>query len=253
MNRASYFTLLFLLSAAGISTAGLAATAVADERPNIIFLLSDDQATYSMGCYGTPGAKTPNLDQLAAEGMIFDRHYDTTAICMASRATVMTGMLEYKTGTNFDHGPMKRSTWVNTYPMLLRKAGYRTAFAGKFGFLVKDGKEKPRLPKDDFDNWGGGPSQTSYVTKQNASMKKYAKEYPHSTRSYGAFGRDFVKESAAGDKPFCLSISFKAPHHPVQPDPLDDDVYKGVKFTKPDNYGRQNGEHFSLQLSLIHI
>ncbi len=247
MNRASYFTLLFLLSAAGISTAGLAATAVADERPNIIFLLSDDQATYSMGCYGTPGAKTPNLDQLAAEGMIFDRHYDTTAICMASRATVMTGMLEYKTGTNFDHGPMKRSTWVNTYPMLLRKAGYRTAFAGKFGFLVKDGKEKPRLPKDDFDNWGGGPSQTSYVTKQNASMKKYAKEYPHSTRSYGAFGRDFVKESAAGDKPFCLSISFKAPHHPVQPDPLDDDVYKGVKFTKPDNYGRQNGEHFSLQ------
>ncbi|MCA9033215.1 MAG: sulfatase-like hydrolase/transferase, partial [Planctomycetaceae bacterium] len=67
-------------------------------RPNIVFLMTDDQCTYSLGCYGTPGVKTPNLDQLAADGMVFDRHYDTTAICMASRATVMTGLFEYRTG-----------------------------------------------------------------------------------------------------------------------------------------------------------
>ena len=222
-------------------------SASADERPNIVFLLSDDQATYSMGCYGTPGVKTPNMDQLAREGMIFDNHYDTTAICMASRANIMTGMFEYKAGTNFDHGPMMQSTWEKTYPMMLRAAGYTTAVAGKFGFEVKRGSEKPRLPIDDFDRWGGGRGQTSYVTKQNKSMAKYAKEFPHSTRSYGAFSRDFIHDAAKDDKPFCLSISFKAPHHPVQPDPIDKDVYKGVKFTKPDNYGRQAGEHFSLQ------
>lgn len=200
-----------------------------------------------MGCYDTPGAKTPNLDQLAADGMIFDRHYDTTAICMASRASIMTGLFEYKAGCNFEHGPMMQSTWEKTYPMLLRDAGYVTAFAGKFGFVVKGDKPKPRLPEDDFDRWGGGPGQTSYATKKNKSMAKYAEKYPHSTRSYGAFGRDFVTDSARGDKPFCLSISFKAPHHPVQPDPIDDDIYKGAKFTKPSNYGRQNGEHLSLQ------
>ena len=70
-------------------------------------------------------------------------------------------------------------------------------------------------------------------------MKHYAKDYPHSTRSYGAFGRDFILESAKSDKPFCLSISFKAPHKPATPDPLDDPIYEGKTFKKPDNYGRK--------------
>jgi arylsulfatase A-like enzyme len=78
-------------------------------------------------------------------------------------------------------------------------------------------------------------------------MKAYAKEFPHSTLSYGAFGRDFVKDSASGGKPFCLSISFKAPHKPATPDPQFDDVYKGKTFKKPDNYGREKGTHFSEQ------
>ena len=77
---------------------------VADDRPNIVFLMADDQCANSMGCYGTPKAQTPNLDRLASEGMVFDNHYVTTAICMASRANVMTGMFEYKTGCNFMHG-----------------------------------------------------------------------------------------------------------------------------------------------------
>ena len=237
---------LILFACAFVLTMFVAKPGAAN-RPNIVFLLADDQATYSMGCYDTPGAKTPNLDQLAKDGMVFDKHYDTTAICMASRATIMTGMFEYKAGCNFDHGPMMQATWEKTYPMMLRDAGYTTAFAGKFGFVVKGDAKKPQLPEQDFDRWGGGPGQTSYVTKKNKSMANYADEYPHSTRSYGAFGRDFVIDAAKGDKPFCLSISFKAPHHPVQPDPIYDDVYKGAKFTKPANYGRDNGEHFSLQ------
>ncbi|SRR6056297_520687 len=223
------------------------------QRPNLVFLMADDQCTYSMGCYDTPGADTPNLDRLAADGMIFDRHYVTTAICMASRATVMTGKHEFKTGCNFEHGPLLRTDWQQSYPVLLRKAGYRTAFAGKFGFEVAevspDGTAagKGDLPTDDFDVWGGGPGQTSYDTAKNPSMKKYAEEYPHSTRSYGAFGCDFIKSSAQGRQPFCLSISFKAPHHPVTPDPLDDDVYAGAAFTKPANFGRDYGTHFAPQ------
>ena len=220
----------------------------ADDRPNIVFLLADDQCTYSMGCYGTPGVQTPNMDQLAREGMVFDNHYDTTAICMASRANVMTGMYEYKTGCNFSHGDLLIDHWQKSYPVLLRDAGYQTAFAGKFGFEVTQQPEKKgSLPEDDFDRWGGGPGQTSYATSKNDSMAKYAKEYPHSTLSYGAFGSDFVRDAAKEDSPFCLSISFKAPHQPVTPDPRFDHIYDGKKFTKPDNYGREYGEHFSLQ------
>ncbi len=223
-------------------------TAYADDRPNIVFLLADDQTTYSMGCYGTPGVQTPNMDALAREGMIFDNHYDTTAICMASRVNVMTGMYEYKSGCNFEHGALLRRHWEKSYPVLLREAGYQTAFAGKFGFEVteKPGK-KGVLPEGDFDRWGGGPGQTSYETRKNKSMLAYAEKYPHSTLSYGAFGADFVKDAAKKDSPFCLSISFKAPHKPASPDSAFNDVYAGKTFTKPANYGRDYGAHFSKQ------
>lgn len=225
------------------------ASAQAADRPNIVYLMSDDQSTYTLGCYGNADVSTPNLDQLAAAGMVFDHHYDTTAICMASRATVMTGMYEYKHGCNFKHGELLTSTWQASYPILLRKAGYLTAFAGKFGFELRDkpGSPKRDLPSADFDRWGGGPGQTFYETSKNRSMAAYAAAYPHSTLSYGAFGRDFIRDASQQDKPFCLSISFKAPHRPTTPDPQFDAVYAGKTFQKPKNYGRQHGLHFSKQ------
>lgn len=226
-----------------------ASASQAASKPNIVYLMSDDQSTYSLGCYGNTDVKTPNIDRLGADGIVFDRHYNTTAICMASRASVMTGMYEYKTGCNFSHGDMLTSTWKKSYPILLRKAGYRTAFAGKFGFELKEtpeGEKRP-LPAEDFDMWGGGPQQTQYATKHNKSMAAYAKKYPHSTLSYGAFGRDFIAKAAQAGKPFCLSISFKAPHKPATPDPKFDHVYAGKTFKKPVNYGREHGEHFSKQ------
>ena len=220
----------------------------AEDRPNIVFLLTDDQATYSIRSYGNPDVQTPNMDRLAALGVSFDHHYDTTAICMASRASIMTGMYEYKTGCNFSHGPMLREHFDRSYPVLLKRSGYRTAFAGKFGFEVSE-KAKTRgvLPVGDFDKWGGGAGQTFYSTSKNKSMQAYAKDYPHSTLSYGAFGRDFIRESSESEKPFCLSISFKAPHRPVSPDPKFDHVYRGKTFKKPENYGRQHGAHFARQ------
>ena len=221
----------------------LANLAIAADKPNIVFLFADDQNTLSVGCYGNPEVQTPNMDGLAKDGIVFDRHYNTTAICMGSRANVMTGMYEYKTGTNFTHGDMKPEVWAKSYPILLREAGYYTAFAGKFGFEV-DGKG---LCESDFDMWGGGPGQTFYETAKNESMAKYAKEYPHSTLSYGAFGQDVIRTAVEQKKPFCLSISFKAPHRPVSPDPKFKDIYAGKKFTKPANYGRAAGEHFSPQ------
>jgi len=225
-----------------------AATAQA-EKPNIIYLMSDDQSSYTLGCYGNPDVQTPHIDRLAEEGIAFDNHYVTTAICMASRATAMTGMYEYKHGCNFSHGEMMTSIWAKSYPILLREAGYQTAFAGKFGFELRETPESPKLPLPaaDFDRWGGGPKQTEYETEKNESMVAYAKEYPHSTLSYGAFGRDFIRDASKSDKPFCLSISFKAPHKPASPDPKFDHVYAGKTFKKPANYGREHGEHFSKQ------
>ncbi|MGJ8676407.1 MAG: sulfatase family protein [Akkermansiaceae bacterium] len=215
----------------------------AEAKPNIIFLLSDDQSFLSLGCYGNDEVKTPEMDKLGNDGIIFDRHYNTTAICMASRASIMTGMYEYKTGTNFEHGNMQPDVWNKSYSVLLREAGYLTAFAGKFGFKV----DTKGLCEADFDMWGGAEGQTFYETKKNPSMAKYAEEFPHSTLSYGAFGRDVIRESVKQNKPFCLSISYKAPHRPASPDPQFDHIYAGKTFTKPSNYGREAGAHFSKQ------
>ncbi|MCM8542410.1 MAG: sulfatase-like hydrolase/transferase, partial [Lentisphaeraceae bacterium] len=132
MNKSFIILLTALIS--------LIASAYA-EKPNIIYLMSDDQSPYTMGCYGNTDVKTPNLDRLASEGMVFDKHYVTTAICMSSRATAMTGMYEYKTGCNFSHREMLTSTWKKSYPLLLREAGYMAAFAGKFGFELRESPE----------------------------------------------------------------------------------------------------------------
>ncbi|MEM6469892.1 MAG: sulfatase [Planctomycetota bacterium] len=213
------------------------------DSPNIVFLLADDQCTYSVGCYGNEDVKTPNMDQLARDGILFDRHYNTTAICMASRASIFTGMYEYKSGCNFTHGKMKSDVWQQSYPVLLREAGYLTAFAGKFGIEV----EGRGLCESDFDFWGGGKGQTNYTTSKNPSMKRYAKEFPHSTLSYGAFAKDVIDACSDRKQPFCLSISFKAPHKPATPDPRFDEVYAGKKFKKPANFGRQYGLHLAPQ------
>lgn len=161
------------------------------EKPNLIFLMADDQNTLSVGCYGNPEVETPNMDRLGQDGLIFERHYDTTAICMGSRANVFTGRYEYKTGCNFGHGNLAADLWENSYPARLRKAGYLTAFAGKFGIVV----EGKGICQDQFDLYGGGPGQTHYETEKNPHMKRFAGEYPHSTLAYGAFGCEVIRKS----------------------------------------------------------
>ena len=133
-----------------------------------MFLMTDEQHWQSLVCTGNPYVETPNMDRLARDGLVFDRHYNTTAICMASRANVFTGMYEYKTGCNFSHGDMHADVWAKSYPVLLREAGYLTAFAGKFGIVV----EGKGLCEDDFDFWGGGPGQTKYATAKNKSSMR---------------------------------------------------------------------------------
>ncbi|CAH8283530.1 arylsulfatase A-like enzyme [Mariniflexile fucanivorans] len=240
-----------IVSMASLTFHSCGAQSKTEKKPNIIFFFTDDQSYDTMKHFGNPDVKTPNLDKLADNGVSFFRHYNTTAICMASRANVMTGQFEYKTGCNFDHGDLGTKQWSTSYPLLLKKAGYRVGFAGKFGFSVSDsndgfGKEGETV-KQDFDFWGGSPGQTSYKTKENESMAKYAKEYPHSTRSYGAASIDFINESVKKGEPFCMSVFFKAPHKPSQPDPVFDSVYENTVFRKLPNYGREAGKHLAEQ------
>ncbi|GAA3615069.1 sulfatase [Flavivirga amylovorans] len=209
-----------------------------DSRPNIIFLFTDDQNATVLGCMGNDIIKTPNIDKLADKGVLFERCYATSPLCMAARATVMTGMYEFKTGCNFQTGKLAKEDWDNlAYPAQLKKNGYRTAFTGKWGFGIDKNFDGTQY----FDKWGrleGG--QGEYETIKNPLMVDYAEKYPHVTRALGAFGADFINESKDSGKPFCLSISFKAPHEPHDIiDPIDQKLYQDVVFPTPPTYGKK--------------
>jgi arylsulfatase A-like enzyme len=227
-----------------VGLAGSPVTA-AEARPNIVFLLADDLAAGAVGYGGNPDVITPQIDRLAREGVRFLRHYDTTAICMASRASLLTGLYEYRHGCNFDHGDLERRFLAQAYPILLRQAGYFTGFAGKIGLVLED--EPFEALGREFDMWAGGPGQTFYETAKNEGIAAYAQQYPHCSRAYGAWGQDFFRAAKASGKPFCMSISFKAPHLPETPDPLDRKLYQGRTFTRPANHGAQRGQHLSPQ------
>lgn len=224
-------------------------------QPNIVFLLTDDQAYWAAGFNGNAEILTPNMDELAAQGVAFDRHYNTTAICMGSRATVLAGKYEYNTGINFTHEEMMPAAdYGRTYAMRLRDAGYFVGFFGKHGFdtPANNAGQAPnqayrRLPFDRYDRWRGGPGQTSYTTGRNVFVAEYADQYPHASRAYGAAAGDFFEEAKASGKPFNLSISFKAPHNPMTPDPEFDELFQGKTWSRPENYGRAAGQHLAEQ------
>lgn len=166
--------------------------------PNIIFLLADDQRWDALGVAGNTVIQTPNLDRLARDGFYFRRSYVTTPICAISRASIFSGQYARRHGIVDFATPFADSALTQTYPVLLRKAGYRTGFIGKYGVGNK-------MPVDAYDYWRGFDGQGNYAAK-DAQGKPI-----HLTDLMGQQMDEFLQANPSG-KPFCLSVSFKAPH-----------------------------------------
>ena len=202
------------------------------KRPNIVFLLTDDQRWDALGCMGNALIQTPNLDKLAAEGTLFTNHFATTPICAASRASVFTGLHTRCHGIEDFGTPLSPELWRITYPAMLRQAGYRTAFIGKWG-LGGD------LPVDDFDYFDGFEGQGFYFQKDAIGEFAQGEEGgPHLTAKLGGKAVDFL-QTTPSDAPFCLSVSFKAPHVQDQDprqylyDPALDAMYRDDEIPPP--------------------
>ena len=180
------------------------------KRPNIIFLLTDNQRYNLMRCAGNPIIYTPHMDNLANQGVRFTNAFTTTPICAASRASLLTGLYERRHQFTFNTPPLRSEFTDISYPTLLRSAGYYTGFIGKFGIesngklLVENKKEALGKMFDVFDNfehWG----PNGYLVKQaDGSMK-------HLTDVTADKVVGFLHGRKQG-KPFCLSVSFNAPH-----------------------------------------
>lgn len=182
------------------------------ERPNILFLLADDLRFDGVG-YVNKDVSTPHLDQLAREGVRFHNMFVTTAICCTSRASIFTGSYARRHGVWDFTTNLSSRLLRNSYPALLRAAGYRTGFFGKYGIAdYKAGDDKgdgigpmPHVPPEnaacfdeieDFDRYYA-PGDTARAHHNNDMIAERAEKFIHSSSTA---------------QPFCLSLSFKAPH-----------------------------------------
>lgn len=167
------------------------------ERPNILFVLTDDQRFDMMGCAGNRIIRTPNIDRLAREGVRFERAFVTTPICAASRASILTGTFERTHMYTFTRPPLGRGFVENSYPVLLRRAGYRTGFVGKFGVAVDEGVEREMFDWTRF---------TSFPYFQDVGGVER-----HMTEIEGDAALEFLRGVDPG-RPFCLVWCPWAPH-----------------------------------------
>ncbi len=182
------------LELAGASAA--AATAQSTRPPNVIVLLGDDHRWDALGCRGNPTVQTPELDRLAHTGVLFENHFCTTPICCASRASIMLGEYAGSHGINDFATPLSPDQVESSYWGQMKQAGYHTGFIGKFG--VGD-----KMPESAFDVWNGFGGQGFYFPEGPAG--------PHLNHIMRDQANAFIA-NAPRTKPFCVSVSFKAPH-----------------------------------------
>ena len=173
----------------------------AAKRPNIVFLLTDDHRWDAIGCAGNPNIYTPNIDNMAKNGVKFTNAFVTTSICACSRASIFSGQWVSRHRIKDFATSFSPKALAQTYPMLLRQAGYRTGFVGKYG--VGRGQD---FPGDKFDFWRGCPGQCDPYERKDKDGN-----YKHLTQIMGEQAIEFLR-SCSKNQPFCLSVSFKAPH-----------------------------------------
>ncbi|HET6995423.1 MAG TPA: arylsulfatase [Chitinophagaceae bacterium] len=237
MNRILFFCTFFLLDAAMIQ----AQQGNIPGPVNIIFILADDLGYGDIGCYGQQKIKTPNIDDLARNGMKFTQFYSGSTVCAPSRASFMTGLHTGHTPirgnkTLQPEGQMPLPGSSVTVAMELKKVGYHTAAFGKWslGFITTSGSPS----RKGFDTFFGYNCQSlahNYYPDHLWSNDKRV-EFPGNPEHNTVYSADtihqramtFIKEQETG-KPFFLYLPYTLPHVDLTP-PHDSIYYHYVKL-----------------------
>ena len=218
-----------------------AVSARAADKPHIVLVMADDMGWGQTGYYDHPVLKTPHLDAMAANGLRFDRFYAGASNCSPTRATVLTGRSNDRTGV-FNHGyPLRQQE--KTLPEALQKAGYAT---GHFGKWHLNGLRGPGVPifKDDTHGpakfgFGEWVSVTNFYDldppmSDNGEFKQYKGD-----SSEIAIDRalEFIGKHAKAGKPSFSVIWYGTPHSPFRALEKDRAVFAGEGDVSADHYG----------------
>jgi len=200
----------------------------ADERPNIVFIFTDDHCQQALSAYDNRRMTTPNMDRIAAEGMRFNRCYVTNGICGPSRAVIQTGKYSHLNG--FMTNSQKFNGDQPTFPKMLHASGYRTAAIGKWHL------ESTPQGYDFFDVLIGQGNYYNPTTLTGGIEAVAAKKenVGYTTDLITEKSLAWLKESRDSDQPFCLMLQHKAPHRDWQPGPKYLNWLDDVEIPEPD-------------------
>ena len=220
--------------------ATLAAANATKPKPNIVFILADDQRMDELGCTGHPLMKTPNIDRLAREGVLFENSFVSSASCLPNRTNLLTGQWERRHTIGWNSGSaLSPEQWAKTFPMVLKQNGYVTAYLGK--------NHTPGLRYWDFDYYYGNRQghlgfypKTTQAIFNNATADTQPEIVGEGAGNFLETNQRFVERAGERadvflherpkDKPFFLYVNFNVPHAAgtlsMKQLPTDDVLYR---------------------------
>jgi arylsulfatase A-like enzyme len=214
--------------------------------PNIVFILIDDLRWDELGCVGHPYIKSPNIDRIAKEGALFRNAFMTTPLCSPSRASFLTGKYAHTHGITDNVDRAAASHRLVTFPALLYRAGYETAFIGKWHMGNDD------TPRPGFDRWVSFKGQGTYLNPEINEDGKMVRRRGYTTDILNGYAVEFIRQRH--DKPFLVYLAHKAIHPEVTqnndgsvnlqdaerfiPAERHQNAYAGVSIPRRPSYGR---------------
>lgn len=201
------------------------------QRPNVVFIMTDDHAQGALSAYGNTILKTPNLDRIGKEGLRFTEAFVTNSLCVPSRATYLTGQYSHVHGivtngaeSGFTGEPKLRN--AETWPNLLRRSGYHTGVVGKWHI---------NAPPAGYDFTAVLPGQGEYFDPPMLVNGTPARQRGHTDDVIGDLALEFLRNRPR-DAPFCLLYQFKAPHRGWEPAPRFAKAFEDIEIPLPKTF-----------------
>ena len=244
------------VAAASVGSAmGAAFSFAKTNRANLLFLCSDQHQTAASGCYGSNEAQTPHIDEIAADGVRFDRAYCNAPVCVPSRGSIITGLHPCRHGAKNLRDPLPNE--ARTVAHYFKDHGYVTGAIGKMHFVDETRRHgfDHRLYRADHDKrltqaeqqafrddqYAAYPADGGYATGLSGSASTLPERYFQDT-FYAEESVAFLRENK--DRPFCLWSSFYMPHTPLVPAKQYWDMYDGVTLSLPERSDRELQDGF---------
>lgn len=214
-------------------------------KPNIVIVITDSQGWNLLGECGSGNVKTPNIDRLAKEGVVFNRAYNTCPLCAPARAGLFTGQYPHNAGAWGNDLPIGDN--VKTIGQYFQKAGYRTGYIGKWHLDGFDYFGTGIAPEGyEAEYWYDGRNYLDEMTEEEKLLWRKGLNEPEAIHEM-SITREFtwgakITDKAIGflqqedEKPFLLVVSYDEPHGPSTCPPPYCDMYKDKKYPLPENY-----------------